>query len=325
MRIGIDMARRRQGEGLGMAMLRVAALGFLAERPMHAYEMYQLALKRGEDRVVKVSPGSLYRAVYALEDRGYAAEFETYREGPRPERTTFEITQAGRDAYERELQHMIEVPAEEYPEYLLAVSGMHALEADVVRDAVSRRNRHLASEIETIDVATAEAEERGVPEMYVLHRQLRRHMICAEIAWNEQLIARLEAADIPWQDGRSAEERAQHGPASPDVGTKRGRRAAKVGDASGRRFRSDNVPEPPPAETDAARGARDLASHERRQTSARTSASPEQAAREGRGTAERYGVPDAAELEERARYEEEARQWLRARARPQAPSEDDLP
>jgi DNA-binding PadR family transcriptional regulator len=300
------MARRKQGEGLGMAMLRVAALGFLAERPMHAYEMYQLALKRGEDRVVNVSPGSLYRAVYALEDRGYAAEFETFREGPRPERTTFEITQAGREAYERELQHMIEVPAEEYPEYLLAVSGLHALAADVVRDAISRRNRHLGTEVEAIDAATEEADKRGVPEMYVLHRHLRRHMICAEIDWNEQLMARLDARDIPWQDDRSPEERAKNGPAPPEAGARRGRRRETVGDASGRRFRTDNVPPPPPDETATARGTLDRASHERRLSGVTT----------GGGTPEPRVDPDPetrsapAELRERAQRETEAQGWL---------------
>lgn len=309
------MNRRKQGEGLGMPMIRVAALGFLAERPMHAYEMYQLALKRGEDRVVNVSPGSLYRAVYALEDRGYAAEFETFREGPRPERTTFEITQAGREAYERELQHMVELPAEEYPEYILAISGMHALAADVVHEAVARRNRHLTAEIEAIDEATREADERGVPEMYVLHRQFRRHMICAEMDWNGQLLARLDARDIPWHDDRSPEERARNGPASPHVGTKSGRRRVAAGDASGRRFRSDNVPVPPPGETAVARGTLDRASHERRVSGVAIA----------EDTRERQAEPASAtrdsteELKERAQREAEARAWLDSAARTQLP------
>jgi DNA-binding PadR family transcriptional regulator len=305
------MNRRKQGEGLGMPMIRVAALGFLAERPMHAYEMYQLALKRGEDRVVNVSPGSLYRAVYALEDRGYAAEFETFREGPRPERTTFEITQAGREAYERELQHMVEVPAEEYPEYILAISGMHALAADVVHEAVTRRNRHLAAEIEAIDEATREADERGVPEMYVLHRQFRRHMICAEIDWNEQLLARLDARDIPWHDDRSPEERARNGPASPHVGTRSGRRRMAAGHASGRRFRSDNVPEPPLDETATARGTLDRASHERRVSGVAIGEDTREPETNSAGATRDW----TAELEERAQREEAARAWLRSMAR----------
>ena len=58
------------GKTKPLGLLAVAALGYLAERPMHPYEMYQLALHRQEDRVVKVSPGSLYRAVYGLEADG---------------------------------------------------------------------------------------------------------------------------------------------------------------------------------------------------------------------------------------------------------------
>ena len=46
-----------------LSPLALSTLALLTERPMHPYEMYQLMLQRREDRVVKVSAGSLYRAV----------------------------------------------------------------------------------------------------------------------------------------------------------------------------------------------------------------------------------------------------------------------
>lgn len=75
--------------------LAMAALALLAERPMHPYEMYQTLIHRSEDRIVKVRPGSLYHTVARMADQGLARVTGTEREGNRPERTTYEITERG--------------------------------------------------------------------------------------------------------------------------------------------------------------------------------------------------------------------------------------
>src|SRR5688572_15938312 len=90
--------------------LGIAALGFLVERPMHPYEMYQLAIQRQEERLMSVSPGSLYRAVYALEAAGQVRAVGTDRDGARPERTTFEITDAGRQHLSARISDLLAVP-----------------------------------------------------------------------------------------------------------------------------------------------------------------------------------------------------------------------
>ena len=46
--------------------LAISVLALLNERPMHAYEMYQLLLSRHNNRIVKVRPGSLYHTVERL-------------------------------------------------------------------------------------------------------------------------------------------------------------------------------------------------------------------------------------------------------------------
>ena len=75
-----------------LSPMAIAALGLLAERPMHPYEMYQLLLEREEDRVLKVRPGTLYHAVDRLARDGLVRPLHTEREGNRPERTTYAVT-----------------------------------------------------------------------------------------------------------------------------------------------------------------------------------------------------------------------------------------
>ena len=75
--------------------LALAILRLLHERPMHPYEMHQLVRDRGTDFVIKVRAGSLYHAVERLAMLGLIAPVETGRDGRRPERTVYAITDAG--------------------------------------------------------------------------------------------------------------------------------------------------------------------------------------------------------------------------------------
>src|ERR1700712_5808862 len=85
---------------VALTPLGLSALALLTEGPMHPYEMYQLLVKRMKNEIVKVRPGSLYHAVDRLERDGYARVIGTGRDGQRPERTTYEITETGRLALE---------------------------------------------------------------------------------------------------------------------------------------------------------------------------------------------------------------------------------
>ena len=57
--------------------LAFAALGLLAEAPMHPYERFQTMLHRHEDQNVKVRPSTLYHQIGRLVDLGYAEALGT--------------------------------------------------------------------------------------------------------------------------------------------------------------------------------------------------------------------------------------------------------
>lgn len=78
-----------------LTSLGISVLALLREHPMHGYEMCQTPMSRREDRIVKVRPGSLYHVVSRLAQEKLIRQTATGRAGNRPERTTFEITDAG--------------------------------------------------------------------------------------------------------------------------------------------------------------------------------------------------------------------------------------
>lgn len=181
-----------------LGMLAVAALGYLAERPMHPYEMYQLALHRQEDRVVKVSPGSLYRAVYALEADGLVVASGVDREGARPERTTFEITERGRHLHEERLRELLSTPTNEYPEFGLALSEAHELDAEEVRMLLETRILRQRAELADLERRMTWALEREIPRAYWMNVPYSAAMLRAEIAHLESLLAEIADGALVW-------------------------------------------------------------------------------------------------------------------------------
>lgn len=181
-----------------LGMLAVAALGYLAERPMHPYEMYQLALHRQEDRVVKVSPGSLYRAVYGLEADGLVRASGTDREGARPERTTFEITEFGRERLGERLRELLSTPSAEYPELGLALSEAHELSADEVCRLLETRILRQRAELADLERRMVWATELEVPRVYWLNVPYTADALRAEVVHLERLIAEIAGGSMPW-------------------------------------------------------------------------------------------------------------------------------
>ena len=179
--------------------LGMAALALLTERPMHPYEMYQILLLRKEDRIVKVRPGSLYHAVNKLEEGGLVRAVGTDRDGNRPERTTYEITDEGRSRFLDRVEELIAEPINEYPKFPLAIGEAHNLPLPKVLTLLRTRLAALAIDRAQGMEDLAAVRAKGVPEAYWLDGPYLIAMHDAEVAWLERLIADLEGGVIDWE------------------------------------------------------------------------------------------------------------------------------
>ena len=84
--------RRKVSNLLALSLLTL----LMMERPMYPYEMAAVLRERGKDQSRKINWGSLYTVVQNLEKHGFIEAVEVAREGRQPERTTYQITDAGR-------------------------------------------------------------------------------------------------------------------------------------------------------------------------------------------------------------------------------------
>ncbi|WFR83400.1 PadR family transcriptional regulator [Arthrobacter sp. Y-9] len=176
--------------------LSLAALGLLREKPMHAYEMYQTLMFRGEDRTVKVRPGTLYHAVSRLEEQGFVEEDGVERDGKRPERTVYRITAAGEDALASNLIVLLGDASNAYPPFPLALAECHNLPSEVVVDRLEARIAGLSERLEEYRSAEARAMERHVPRQFWLDVKYQHHLLAAEIDWLTGLVAEIRSGDL---------------------------------------------------------------------------------------------------------------------------------
>jgi DNA-binding PadR family transcriptional regulator len=179
-----------------LTSLGISVLALLRERPMHGYEMFQTLIARHEDRIVRVRPGSLYHVVYRLAEEKLVRQTATGRDGNRPERTTFEITDAGAEALTGWVRELIATPVNEFPQFVVALAEIHNLGLDTALEAVRRR-------ISALDARVAEMltlrDAGTAPTAHLIALDFLLATTQAQLTWLRELVDSLRSGRLQWQ------------------------------------------------------------------------------------------------------------------------------
>src|SRR5438105_11066796 len=116
---------------IDVSPLASSSLQLLDERPMHPYELAATMRERHQDEFIRLNFGTLYHTVNMLERNGWIQPLEREKEGRRPERTVYRLTDSGRDVLIRTLAEILRRPQKEYPQFAAGLMFMHHLEAPV--------------------------------------------------------------------------------------------------------------------------------------------------------------------------------------------------
>ncbi len=191
---GGGVASRRKVNNL----LALAVLSYLTAGPKHPYELGRLLREHGDDRSIKFNHGSLYMVVEQLAKAGFIVEQETSREGSRPERTVYALTDAGRNELRDWLRELVEEPQHEYPHFVAALSLIAALPPSEVVELLGKRLGRLAKQRveirELIDSTLAE----GVHPLFLVEEEYRLALLDAESSFVEQFIERINHPETGW-------------------------------------------------------------------------------------------------------------------------------
>lgn len=208
------MAKRRKVGNV----LALAVLAYLVQRPMHPYELGRALRDNGDARSIRFNPGSLYMVVRQLANAGFIAEQETRREGQRPERTVYALTDEGRHELHDWLRELVEAPQHEYPQFASALSLIAALPpgeaVKLLRQRLDRIDRQRAETRELIDTTVS----GGVHPLFLVEEEYRLALSAAEASFVQRFIDRIEDPQEGW--GRAWAE--FHGESDPHFPRRKG-------------------------------------------------------------------------------------------------------
>ncbi len=178
--------------------LALAVLSYLSRGPMHPYELSRTMRDHGKERSIKFNHGSLYMVVGQLERAGLVAEHETTREGNRPERTTYALTEAGEREWRDWLRELVREPRHEFPQFVVALSLIASLRPDDVVDLLTARSARVGDEIAGVRARIEAALAQGVHPLFQVDEEYRLALLEAESAFLARFVARITDPDTGW-------------------------------------------------------------------------------------------------------------------------------
>src|SRR4051794_4746141 len=186
--------RRRVANLMGLAILSAVAF-----RQMHPYEMASTLRGWGKERDLQIKWGSLYTVVRNLAKHGLIAEVESSREGRRPERTVYRITDEGRAELVDWARELLSEAEPEKSRFRAGLSVMAVIEPAEVVTLLRRRLAAVEREIAEAEAAI-ELHAPRVPRLFLIELEYDLAMLAAERAWMRSLVEEIDGGTLPGLD-----------------------------------------------------------------------------------------------------------------------------
>jgi DNA-binding PadR family transcriptional regulator len=179
--------------------IALATLTMLYEEPMHPYRMQQLIKQRGKDEVINVTQrASLYQTINRLEREGLIQAQSVSRDENRPERTIYELTDAGRETMVDWMRQILSTPSPEFPEFPAALSVLAVLTPKDARQQLERRLAALEPELKRLDGILAKTS--FLPRLFLLEMELLRATCATELKWVRSVVEDLRSGKLTWNE-----------------------------------------------------------------------------------------------------------------------------
>jgi DNA-binding PadR family transcriptional regulator len=178
--------------------LALAVLSLLHAAPMHPYAMQRLLKEWGKDNVINVGQrANLYKTIKRLLQARLIAVRQTERDQQYPERTVYELTEAGRRAAHTWLTEMVVRPRNEFPQFPAALSFLMMLTPDQAKTGLEQRANALRGQLRTIEADLA-TYAPNLPRVTLMDDEYQRAVISAELAWIDGVVADLSTGALNW-------------------------------------------------------------------------------------------------------------------------------
>lgn len=171
-------------------------------QPVHGYDVRRELLSWGADDWANASPGSIYNAIKTLENDGLIAVSGSDREGRRPERTTYRLTETGDGEFTKLLlDNLWRSEMANHP-ILVGTAFLPGLSRQELESALRGRTSKLEADIAFCEEGIRQVLEKPDPTYggVLLHvaesKRLTRMLLQAELEWTRSLLERVEAGEL---------------------------------------------------------------------------------------------------------------------------------
>ncbi|MGF1429918.1 PadR family transcriptional regulator [Kitasatospora sp. LaBMicrA B282] len=179
--------------------LALTVLSLLHYKPLHPYGLQRLIKEWGKDQVVNVGQrASLYRTIDRLQEAGLVAVRETGRDQAYPERTVYEVTDAGRATAREWLVEMLAVPKQEFPQFPAALSHVLMLERAEIAEALGRRLAVVEEKLAALAAELTEERADGLARIALLETEYLHAVTEAEARWLRAVVEDLRTGRLSW-------------------------------------------------------------------------------------------------------------------------------
>jgi DNA-binding PadR family transcriptional regulator len=172
-------------------------LCLLRQRPMHPYEIHRLIREYHKDEFLDLKRGSLYHAIAQLQGAGLIDPVETTREGRRPERTVYRLTDSGEREMRTWLHQLLAKPLRDTNQFFAALSFLAVLPPAEAADRLQERLASLDEEIAGYTTVLKQMVPR-IGRLVLVEVEYARAMRRAERAWVQSLINDLQTGKLHW-------------------------------------------------------------------------------------------------------------------------------
>ncbi len=176
----------------------LTVLCLLREAPMHPYEMQRLIRERKKDDFLDLKRGSLYNSIARLERAGLIEPVQTTREGRRPERTVYRLTNDGEHELIAWLRELLAKPTRGSIQFVAAISFLGHLPPKNALEQLGRRASILKAETEGLRRRLEELQPK-LGRLLMLEAEYEQAMKEAELVWVQSLIDDLQSGDLTWK------------------------------------------------------------------------------------------------------------------------------
>lgn len=168
----------------------LTVLGLLMTGPRHTYEMH-LMIERTHKDFVTGLPRSIYHAAERLLAAGHIRIAATTRDGGRPERTVYELTDAGRRHLREWVRRLLAQPD---PNSTLLVPALNFAGCLTPAEVASALRDRRASLVRRTEVSLPP----GLPRLLTLEVEYETNRLSAEATWLAGVIEDLDAGRLTW-------------------------------------------------------------------------------------------------------------------------------